>query len=112
MQQCTLSPMRYSSCGLATGSDFSRTAWTSVKIAVVAPIPRASVSTAVKVNPGDFLNWRRATLSSFNIRKGVCTLDTSEATAGSLEMRGLLKTQRLEVSANGIGCLQPTTAGG
>jgi hypothetical protein len=28
--------------------------------AVVAPIPRASVSTAVTVNPGEFLNCRRA----------------------------------------------------
>jgi hypothetical protein len=25
---------------------------------VVAPIPSASVSTTVIVNPGDFLNWR------------------------------------------------------
>jgi hypothetical protein len=30
------------------------------KMAVVAPMPKASVSTAVRVNPGDLRNWRSA----------------------------------------------------
>ena len=38
---------------------------TTVKIAVVAPMPSAIVITAVKVNPGDFQSWRRANLKSF-----------------------------------------------
>src|SRR6516225_9156045 len=37
----------------------------TVKIAVVAPIPRAIVTTAIKVNPGDFRSWRSANLRSF-----------------------------------------------
>jgi len=40
--------------------DFSSTACTRVKIAVVAPMPRASVRTAVAVNPGAFVNCRNA----------------------------------------------------
>ena len=44
--------MRISSLGLATGRDFNNTACTRVKIAVVAPIPRARVNTAVAVKPG------------------------------------------------------------
>ena len=52
--------------GFVTGSDFSITCCTSVKIAVVAPIPSPSVTTAVAVNPGDFLSCRNACLSSGN----------------------------------------------
>jgi hypothetical protein len=44
----------------ATGSDFSMTACTSVKIAVFAPTPMASVNTAVRVNPGALRSWRAA----------------------------------------------------
>jgi hypothetical protein len=40
---------------------------TRVKIAVFAPIPSASVNTAVKVNPGDFRNCRTAYFKSPNI---------------------------------------------
>ena len=35
------------------------TACTSVKIAVVAPIPSASVITAVSAKPGDLRSWRK-----------------------------------------------------
>ena len=45
--------MRYRLCGSTTGSDFSMTVWISEKIAVVAPIPSASVSIAVNVKTGD-----------------------------------------------------------
>src|SRR6185437_4582166 len=60
MQQFSLSPMRISWLGVTTGSDFSSTACTSVKIAVVAPMPSASVNIAVIVNPGVRINCRNA----------------------------------------------------
>jgi hypothetical protein len=41
------------------------------KIAVHAPMPSASESTAVNVNPGDFESWRKAVLKSWNMRKEV-----------------------------------------
>jgi hypothetical protein len=47
LQQRALSPIRHNSPGLVTGSDFNITWCTSVKIAVVAPIPSASVIKAV-----------------------------------------------------------------
>jgi hypothetical protein len=56
LQQRILSPIRHNSSGFVTGSDFSITWCTSVKIAVVAPIPRASVITAVAANPGALSN--------------------------------------------------------
>src|SRR5688572_7673943 len=36
-----------------------------LKIAVLPPMPSASVSTAIAVNPGFFNNWRNASLTSF-----------------------------------------------
>jgi hypothetical protein len=39
-------------------------AWTSVKIAVFAPMPRAIVRMTVAANPGALANWRRANLKS------------------------------------------------
>ena len=59
-QQLSPSPMRYSRAGSDTGSDRSITAWISVKMAVVPPMPKASVSTAAEVNTGDSLNCRTA----------------------------------------------------
>src|SRR5215469_6927751 len=52
-----------SACGYGKGS--KSVASTTVKVAVVPPIPSAIVITAVKVNPGDFQSWRRANLRSF-----------------------------------------------
>ena len=40
---------------------------TSEKIAVFAPIPSASVRTAVSVNPGDFRNCLKANFMSLSI---------------------------------------------
>src|SRR2546426_3154684 len=40
-------------------------ALTTLKIAVLAPMPSASVSTATAVKPGFFNNWRKANLRSF-----------------------------------------------
>src|SRR5580700_9953774 len=49
LQQRSLSPILHNSSGLVTGSDCSITCCTRVKIAVVAPIPRDRVMTAVVV---------------------------------------------------------------
>src|SRR5207302_155717 len=38
---------------------------TTLKMAVFAPIPSASVSTATAVKPGFFSNWRKANFKSF-----------------------------------------------
>ncbi len=43
-QQSSPSPTRYSSAGSETGNERNMTAWIIVKIAVVPPIPKASVS--------------------------------------------------------------------
>src|SRR4030095_3630933 len=40
-------------------------ALTKLNMAVFAPMPSASVSTATAVNPGVFSNWRKANLRSF-----------------------------------------------
>src|SRR5947209_138945 len=39
------------------------------KIAVVAPIPKASIRTAVSAKPNDLLNWRR---ENFRSNKSLC----------------------------------------
>ena len=44
--------------GSSTGSGFSSTAFTSVKIVVFAPMPSASDSAAITVNPGVFASRR------------------------------------------------------
>ncbi|MCU0913820.1 MAG: hypothetical protein MUC88_04550 [Planctomycetes bacterium] len=49
-----------SSCGFGTGSERSRMALTSEKMAVVAPKPRASEITATTVYPGFFSSVRTA----------------------------------------------------
>src|SRR5205823_8931872 len=54
--------------GFLKGSGRSNTALTTLKIAVFAPMPSASVSTATAVKPGFFSNWRRANLRSFVVR--------------------------------------------
>jgi hypothetical protein len=59
-QHSSRSPTRYSAPGSETGKDRSITAWIREKIAVVPPIPSASVRMAVAVNMGASLNWRRA----------------------------------------------------
>src|SRR5207244_1756069 len=43
----------------------NNTALTTLKMAVFAPIPSASVSTATRANPGDLRSWRKASLKSF-----------------------------------------------
>jgi hypothetical protein len=43
-------------------------ALTKLKMAVFAPMPSASVSTATAVKPGFFTSWRKANFSSFIVR--------------------------------------------
>src|SRR2546426_485673 len=47
------------------GNGRRRMALTTLKIAVFAPMPSASVSTATAVKPGLFSSWRKANLRSF-----------------------------------------------
>src|SRR5438552_12112839 len=51
--------------GSRYASAFSNTALTTLKMAVFAPIPSASVSTATAVKPGFLSNWRKANFKSF-----------------------------------------------
>jgi hypothetical protein len=41
-----------------------------LKIAVLPPMPSASVSTATVVKPGFFSSWRKANLRSFMVGRG------------------------------------------
>ena len=59
-QQLSPSPMRNRVAGSLTGSDFSITACISVKMAVVPPMPRARVRTAVAVKTRAEPSLRRA----------------------------------------------------
>ena len=52
--------MPTSCSGWGNGSGLSRTALTTLKMAVFAPIPSARVRIATKVNPGDLRNCRNA----------------------------------------------------
>src|SRR5215211_1518957 len=58
-------PIATSRSGDGKGSGFSNTALTTLKIAVLAPMPSASVRTATRENPGDLRSWRRANFRSF-----------------------------------------------
>ena len=42
--------------------------FTKLNMAVFAPMPSASVSTATAVKPGFFSNWRKANFKSFMVR--------------------------------------------
>src|SRR6267143_7049509 len=56
--------MRTTRSGSEKGRPRRKRSWIKLKIAVFMPIPSASVSTAIKVNPGDLRSWRRANLRS------------------------------------------------
>src|SRR5256885_5613267 len=51
--------------GSGPGMGFNSVELTTLKMAVFAPMPSASVSTATAVKPGFFSNWRKANLRSF-----------------------------------------------
>src|SRR6266516_2959447 len=54
--------------GSGNESGRSKTALTTLKMAVFAPMPSASVSTATAVKLGFFNNWRQANLRSFIVQ--------------------------------------------
>src|SRR5436309_10996232 len=51
--------------GSWNGSPLRKRSLINEKIAVLRPIPSASVRTATRVNPGDLRTWRRANFRSF-----------------------------------------------
>src|SRR5712672_2639789 len=57
-------------------------ALTKLKMAVFAPMPRASVSTATAVKPGFFISWRKANLRSF-ITQRLHRIDPRRAPGGN-----------------------------
>src|SRR6267378_1675153 len=61
------------------GNGRSRTALTMLKMAVLAPIPSASVRIATAANPGFLINWRSARRKLF-ITKRYHWIDPSGAT--------------------------------
>ena len=60
LNSATCSCILTSCSGWSNGNGRSSTSYTSVKIAVVAPIPTASVRTAVAINPGALASCRSA----------------------------------------------------
>src|SRR5437868_12676248 len=70
-----------SSCGSRTGNILRRIAFTSWKIAVFAPMPRASDSTATKLNPGLCFNCRSPYRTSCLIDSSIVILRSEEHTS-------------------------------
>src|SRR5439155_1305903 len=64
--------------GSRNGNGRRSTAFMTLKIAVFAPIPSASVSTATAVKPGFLTSWRMANLKSF-ITKRLHRIDPRRA---------------------------------
>src|SRR6266513_1374509 len=62
------SQIHTSRSGFLKGNGRSSTALTTLKMAVFAPMPSASVSTATALKPGFFSNWRMANFESFMVR--------------------------------------------
>ena len=75
-QQLLLSPSRYNCLEFATGSCLSITVSISVKIAVLAPIPKVRVSTTTAVNTGFLRSTRTPNRKS---RHNVSTKDSQRA---------------------------------
>src|ERR1700744_2743129 len=57
---CCIAVTAMSRFGCGKGSGARRTALSRLKMAVVAPMPRASVRTTLRVNAGVLRSWRRA----------------------------------------------------
>ena len=60
-----LSCNRTNRSGSGKDSGRSRTPFTTLKMALFAPMPKASANTATRVKPGLLRSWRRANLRSF-----------------------------------------------
>src|SRR5881397_311298 len=68
-------------------------ALTALKIAVFAPMPSASVSTATTVKPGFFSNWRKANLRSF-ITQRLHRIDPGRASRRPVAREGCDRSQQ------------------
>src|SRR5207249_9281147 len=63
------------------GNGRNKTPFTTLKMAVFAPMPSASVSTATAVKPGFFRNCRKANFKSF-IAQSLHRIDSRRAACG------------------------------
>src|SRR5213593_1558683 len=100
------------------GNGRIRTASTALKMAVLAPMPSASVSTATAVKPGPFSSWRKANLRSFitqrhhriDSRCSPCGQQASadqrgqDAQCHSNEGQGIERTDSSELVTEESGC--------
>src|SRR5216110_2398466 len=77
------SQIHTSRSGFLKGSGRSRTPLMTLKIAVFAPMPSASVSTATAVKPGFFSSWRKANLRSF-ITQSLYRINFRRAAGGQI----------------------------
>ena len=79
--RCRVAVTETSRSGSAKGSGFSRTPYTRLKIAVLAPMPSASVATTVSVKAGalarDFTASRSSSImpGSIYFRTAICTAE-------------------------------------
>src|SRR6185295_3910641 len=78
-------PSRTSSSGFTTGSGRNRTASTKLNIALLTPMPSASVSTATAVKPGFCASCRTADRRSFMARSPCNRRATSSAASRRIE---------------------------
>src|SRR3989441_8583545 len=81
-QPCEAQLSKTSCSGFLTGSILSSTTSIRLKIAVFAPMPSASVSTATAVKPGFFSSWRKANFRSF-ITQSLHRIDLCSASGGN-----------------------------
>src|SRR5436190_20562724 len=80
------------SSGLTGASGRRKTEFQTLNMAVFAPMPRASVSTATAVNPGFFSSWRKANLRSF-ITQCLHWIDTRRTSRGDVAREKRNSTQ-------------------
>src|SRR5262249_52625124 len=80
-----VSAIAKSCSGCGNGSAFKSTPLTTLKMAVFAPIPRASVKIATTENTGFLINWRKAKRRFFTSFVTECNhwIDTGGATRGN-----------------------------
>ena len=95
-------PNRTRRAGSATGNRRSISAFITLKIAVLAPIPRARVRMAMQVMTGFFSNWRKANFKSF-ITQRHHRIDSRRAASGEIAGAGGHREHQNSRSANAGG---------
>ncbi len=82
------------------------TALMRLKIAVLAPMPKASVSTATAVKPGFFNSWRKANFKSFmDLRLAI----ESRVTSSRFPNRKSCHSQRSSPLDTGLSRIKPSS---